>query len=87
MSATTPESTSIRDPFVELEAQEAAGSARASEWHDLVADVEDLIKKIADVGDVEIARVRERLKKTLSAAKESGASGHERPRLTRTMRP
>ena len=75
MAATTHESTSTRDPFVELAAQDAAGSARASEWHDLVADVEDLIKKIANVGDLEIARVRERLKKTLSAAKESGAVG------------
>ena len=78
MSATTSDSIgseSIGDPFVELEAKEAAGSARASEWRDLVADVEDLIKKIADVSDVEIARVRERLKKTLSAAKESAALG------------
>ena len=71
----------VRDPLAELGMQDAADrqgaadSARPSEWSDLVADIEDLIKKIADVSDVEIARVRERLKKTLAAAKESAATG------------
>lgn len=64
------------DPFVDLTAQdEAASRAPATEWRDLLADVEDLIKKIADIRDVEIARVRERVKKTLSAAQESAAVG------------
>lgn len=64
-----------RDPLTGLDAQETAASARPGEWRDLVADVEDLIRKIGDVSDLEIARVRERLKKTLAAAKESAAVG------------
>jgi len=50
----------------------AAGS---SEWRDLIADVEDLMKKVANIGDLEVARVRERLQKTLTAAKSSAAAG------------
>ena len=64
-----------RDPLAGFDAQETAATARPGEWRDLVADVEDLIRKIADVKDIEIARVRERLKQTLTAAKESAAVG------------
>jgi len=46
-----------------------------SEWRDLIADVEDLIKKVANVSYAEVARVRERLQKTLAAAKSSAAVG------------
>jgi ElaB/YqjD/DUF883 family membrane-anchored ribosome-binding protein len=51
---------------------------RAGEWRNLLADVEDLIKKIAHVDDLEVAKVRAKVEQTLarakSTAKESGAT-------------
>lgn len=52
--------------------QEQAGKV-ASEWHNLIADVEDLVKKIANVGDAEVARVRARVERTLETAKSAAA--------------
>jgi len=50
-------------------------SARSEEWRNLVADVEDLIKKVANVDDQEIAEIRTRVEDTLARAKSSaGAS-------------
>jgi len=47
-------------------------AARAtSEWQNLIADVEELVKKVANVSDVDVARVRERVEKTLTAAKSA----------------
>ena len=54
--------------------------AGASEWRDLIADVEDLLKKVAHVGDAEVAQVRERLQRTLAAARSSAATGASRAR-------
>ncbi len=56
-------------------------AATTSEWRDLVADVEDLLKKVANVGDAEIAQVRDRLQKTLASAKSSAAAGARRARV------
>lgn len=50
-------------------------SRLSSEFSDLVADVEDLVKKVANVGDAEVARVRARVEKTLAAAKTAAAQG------------
>ncbi len=52
--------------------QERAGKV-ASEWQNLIADVEDLVKKIANVGDAEVARVRARVERTLETAKSAAA--------------
>jgi ElaB/YqjD/DUF883 family membrane-anchored ribosome-binding protein len=46
-----------------------AVTARSAEWRNLVADVEDLIKKIANVDDAEIARVRAKVERTIESAK------------------
>lgn len=47
----------------------------SSEWNNLIADVEDLVKKVANVGDAEVARVRERVEKTLTRAKSAASDG------------
>lgn len=79
--ATTFERTTDRttDPFGDISPDEK--TARRTEWQNLVADVEDLIKKVANIGDVEIARVRERAQKTLAAAKQTAASGARNARV------
>ncbi|HJS21560.1 MAG TPA: DUF883 family protein [Steroidobacteraceae bacterium] len=56
-------------------------SAAATEWRDLIADVEDLLSKVANVSDVEIARVRERLQKTLATVRGSATAGAQRARV------
>jgi len=52
-----------------------AASARSSEWRNLVSDVEDLIKKVANVDDEEVARMRARLEQTLAKAKSAARDG------------
>lgn len=47
----------------------------SSEFKNLVADVEDLVKKVANVGDAEVARVRERVERTLATAKAAADEG------------
>ncbi|MGH8250860.1 MAG: DUF883 family protein [Steroidobacteraceae bacterium] len=51
--------------------------ARAGEWRNLLADVEDLIKKVAHVDDVEVAKVRAKVEQTLERAKTSAMDGAE----------
>jgi ElaB/YqjD/DUF883 family membrane-anchored ribosome-binding protein len=51
---------------------EAAGSA---EWRKLVADVEDLVKKVANVDDAEIAEIRGKVEATLARAKSTAGEG------------
>ena len=51
-----------------------------SEWRDLIADVEDLLKKVANVSDAEVARVRDRLQTTLAAVRSSANAGAQRAR-------
>ncbi len=64
---------------------ESIGQARRSvrngvgagreEWHRLVADVEDLVKKVANVDDEEIARIRAKVENTLAEARSSASAG------------
>jgi ElaB/YqjD/DUF883 family membrane-anchored ribosome-binding protein len=52
-----------------------AAAERSTEWKNLVADVEDLVKKVANVDDEEIAEIRAKVEDTLEKAKTSaGAS-------------
>jgi len=66
------ETTYTRDANGEVREQ---ASKVSSEWTNLIADVEDLVKKVANVGDAEIARVRTRVEKTLANAKSAAVSG------------
>lgn len=52
-----------------------AASARSTEWHNLVADVEDLVKKVAHVDDEDIAAIRARVESTLAKAKSTAGQG------------
>jgi ElaB/YqjD/DUF883 family membrane-anchored ribosome-binding protein len=61
--------------------RKAAQSAASSEWRDLIADVEDLLRKVANVSDSEIAQVRERVQKTLAAARSSASAGARQARV------
>jgi ElaB/YqjD/DUF883 family membrane-anchored ribosome-binding protein len=45
------------------------GGAHSDEWKNLVADVEDLVKKVANVDDEDIAAIRARVEDTLAKAK------------------
>jgi len=48
---------------------------RSVEWRNLVADVEDLVKKVANVDDAEIAEIRSKVEHTLERAKTSARAG------------
>ena len=48
---------------------------RSGEWRNLLADVEDLIKKIAHVDDIEVAKVRAKVEQTLAKAKSTAMDG------------
>jgi len=47
----------------------------STEWKNLVADVEDLVKKVARVDDEEIAEIRARVEDTLAKAKGTASAG------------
>ncbi len=51
------------------------GDTGRAEWHRLVADVEDLVKKVAHVNDDEIARIRSKVETTLAEAKTVAGAG------------
>ena len=51
----------------------AAG--KGAEWQNLVADVEDLVKKVANVDDEEIAEIRSKVEHTLAKAKTTADEG------------
>jgi len=51
------------------------GGTRGEEWKNLVADVEDLVKKVAHVDDEEIAEIRAKVEDTLQKAKGTAAQG------------
>jgi ElaB/YqjD/DUF883 family membrane-anchored ribosome-binding protein len=60
--------------------EHAAGTIKnvaADELRNLIADVEDLMARIADLNDADVASLRERVKSTVAAAKESLAEGAE----------
>jgi len=50
-------------------------AAASSEIKSLIADVEDLVAKIADLNDVDVIRVRSKVQRAINAAKESIAGG------------
>jgi ElaB/YqjD/DUF883 family membrane-anchored ribosome-binding protein len=52
-----------------------AAAERSTEWKNLVADVEDLVKKVANVDDSEIAEMRAKVEDTLEKAKISAGAG------------
>jgi len=50
-------------------------TAGGAEWRNLVTDVEDLIKKVANVNDEEIAEIRAKVEQTLAKAKTAAKDG------------
>ncbi len=50
-------------------------SGKSAEWHNLVADVEDLVKKVANVDDAEIAEIRSKIEHTIAQAKSTAEEG------------
>ena len=50
-------------------------AGKGAEWRNLVADVEDLVKKVANVDDAEIARIRGKVVDTLAKAKSVASEG------------
>ena len=59
-----------------------AARTGSQEFRNLVADVEELIKRVAHVDDADLARAREKLQNTLSAAKTALHDGTERVKTT-----
>jgi ElaB/YqjD/DUF883 family membrane-anchored ribosome-binding protein len=51
--------------------------AASSEIQNLIADVEDLMAKVANLKDADVTRVRGKVEKALSAAKHSLSTGTE----------
>jgi ElaB/YqjD/DUF883 family membrane-anchored ribosome-binding protein len=51
-----------------------SGNGKPDEWRRLVADVEDLVKKVAHVDDEEIAEIRSKVEDTLARAKSTAVS-------------
>lgn len=56
------------------EAKERVKRTTASELGNLIADVEDLLKKVTNVSDVDIAQLRARLEQKIEVAKETLAT-------------
>jgi ElaB/YqjD/DUF883 family membrane-anchored ribosome-binding protein len=56
-------------------AKNGGHAERSAEWHNLVADVEDLVKRVANVDDADIAEVRSRVEGTLAKAKTTAGVG------------
>lgn len=50
-------------------------SAAADEVRNLIADVEDLIARLADLNDADVATLRDKVRSTVESAKESLADG------------
>ena len=64
------------------EAYRAGTRAGGSEVRNLIADVEDLIRRVAHFDDADLARARAKLEKTLASTKASLHNGTERVRTT-----
>jgi ElaB/YqjD/DUF883 family membrane-anchored ribosome-binding protein len=56
-------------------ARNGGASGKSAEWQNLVADVEDLVKKVAHVDDAEIAEIRSKVEDTLAKAKTTANEG------------
>jgi ElaB/YqjD/DUF883 family membrane-anchored ribosome-binding protein len=52
-----------------------AAAERSTEWKNLVADVEDLVKKVANVDDAEISEIRAKVEDTLEKARTTAGAG------------
>ncbi len=52
-----------------------AEAVRGAEWRNLVRDVEDLVKKVANVDDQDIAEIRAKVEDKLAKAKTSAGEG------------
>jgi len=52
-------------------------AAASSEIKNLIADVEDLMARIADLKDVDVVRVRSKVQRAVDATKQSLADGAE----------
>jgi ElaB/YqjD/DUF883 family membrane-anchored ribosome-binding protein len=59
-----------------------AGRAGSRELRNLIADVEDLIKRVAHLDDANLARARAKLEQTLATTKATLHNGTERVRET-----
>lgn len=59
------------------ESVRTAARTGSQEFRNLVADVEELIKRVAHVDDADLARARAKLQKTLAAAKSAVHDGTE----------
>jgi ElaB/YqjD/DUF883 family membrane-anchored ribosome-binding protein len=59
-----------------------AARTGSQEFRNLVADVEELIKRVAHVDDADLARARDKLQNTLSSAKTALHDGTERVKTT-----
>ena len=57
---------------------QSAQDAGAHEFENLVSDVEELVSRVADVADPEVARVRTKVKDALASARKaiSGGAGN-----------
>ena len=64
------------------ESARTAARAGSQEFRNLIADVEDMIKRVAHFDDADLARARAKLENTLSAAKTSLHNGTERVKTT-----
>ena len=60
------------------QAAERANGAASSEINNLIADVEDLLARVADVADIDVSKLRESLRHKIGAARDSVASGGRR---------
>lgn len=64
------------------EVVDSAARSGSREFRNLIADVEDLVKRIAHVGDRDVTLAREKLEHTLDAAKASLHNGTKRIQAT-----
>lgn len=59
----------------------SAQAVGASELKSLIADVEDLVSRVANLKDADVVRIRGRVESALASAKQSIASGTESVRF------
>jgi ElaB/YqjD/DUF883 family membrane-anchored ribosome-binding protein len=59
-----------------------AARAGSQEFRNLIADVEELIKRVAHVNDADLARARVKLENSLTTAKTALHNGTERVKTT-----
>ena len=67
--------STFNDNGPDTSAQFKAGEAGGHEVHDLIADVQDLLSQLAHVADPEISRLRSKVNRGLTAAKNALSEG------------